>query len=126
MIYLFFLTGYALNIITDKYVCKKFNVNVTTQSNGSYGGVPVTQISSTPSRNDCACVKVFNYDYENIPSRESRRFYVDYGKYAVLFLAVCSLIIEVCIDSFLSFYPLPLPAQWAKSPKKQSEEVCFC
>ena len=41
------------------------------------------------------CVKKHHTKYYHTPSEATRRFFVDFGKYVVLILAVFSIIVEV-------------------------------
>lgn len=91
IIYLFFLTGYALNVITDKYTCLSPN----TTSNTINTTFNQQTLKPFKQHGDCICVQVINLAYENKPSAASRRFFVGFGKNAILFLTICSLIIEV-------------------------------
>ncbi|XP_066911304.1 transient receptor potential cation channel subfamily A member 1 homolog isoform X2 [Clytia hemisphaerica] len=114
IIYLFFLTGFALNIITDKYECLNSNStlssNTTTPNSSGQTSYDKNVISAAQFApyGDCICVQVFNVLYENKPSAKSRQFFVGYGKHIVLFLAVFSLIIEFAkLISQLHQYFLP-------------------
>ena len=96
IVYLFFLTGYALNVITDKYACLS---PVTTNNNKTNNTIFNSQTSKPfKQHGNCICVQVINLEYENKPGLGNRRFFVGFGKHAVLFLAICSLVIEVGLE----------------------------
>lgn len=83
IIYLIFVTGYALTVIPEGY---KINC---------------TQVNPRTER--CACVPNTNHTYFNPPSASTKIFFIDFGKYTLIILAFISLIIEVffCFCLFL-------------------------
>lgn len=87
MIYLMFVTGYALTDIADKYRC----------INSLDGNI------STTGEN-CSCIRVNNSPYRPVPSSLSRDFFIGFGRYAIVFLGILSLIIEVSSKRMLFSY----------------------
>jgi len=75
IIYLIFLTGYALTVIADE-----FHISCITASNQT---------------TNCNCVPVVKTEYADPPSIQARRFFVDFGKYALIVLAFISVLIEL-------------------------------
>lgn len=74
IIYLMCLTGYTLTVTADEHVLSCETTNDTTK---------------------CRCKpRVGNFTYPNLPNAHTKRFFNNFGRYAVLILGIISLLIE--------------------------------
>ena len=85
-----FVTGYALTDIADEYRCHHGN-----DDNGTVINMAVES---------CLCVQTSNKRYSVLPSEQSRKIFIEFGRYAIVFLVVFNLLMEVSYFLFFSFY----------------------